>query len=190
MYLKRNKELRILKLYLGDYNKQFYLREIHTLTKIPLKTTQTAIKNLEKANIIKSKIRGKNKYFKLNLDNINTKYYLIQAEIQKTFSFIEKYPLIKTFLKEIENNSPFIVFGSFAKLQANKYSDMDLMVISEKKLPFHLLPYKIHKQKITERTFQKALMQKETLIEEIKENHIILNNHSFFVNLMWKYYHE
>ncbi len=45
MYQKRNKELRILDLYLEDYNKEFYLREISRLTKIPLKKTQNLMLN-------------------------------------------------------------------------------------------------------------------------------------------------
>lgn len=133
MYQKRNKELRILDLYLEDYNKEFYLREISRLTKIPLKTTQNLMLNFEKIRVIKSFVRGKNKYFKLNLDNIQTKFYLLKAEIYKTNLFTIKYPLIKTFLKEIKVNIPIIIFGSFADFKASKNSDLDILIISEKK---------------------------------------------------------
>mgnify|MGYP001614022217 CR=1 FL=1 len=30
--------------------------------------------------------------------------------------------------------------------------------------------------------------EKETIIKEIEENHIILNNHSSYINIMWEYY--
>lgn len=190
MYQKRNKELEVIALYSGDYKSRFYLRQISQLTKIPLKTVQNILSLLEKNKILKSKIEGKNKYFSLNLDNIKTKSYLLQTEIYKTDVFLEKYPEFKTFLKSMKTTSPLIVFGSFAKFKADKNSDLDIMIISKKeqKLAFHLLPYKIHKINISENSFTKSLNQGEPLIKEIMENHVILNNHSFYVNIMWGYY--
>ncbi|MEK6892245.1 MAG: nucleotidyltransferase domain-containing protein [Nanoarchaeota archaeon] len=190
MYQKRNEDLDILRLFLGGYNRQFYLREISRLTGIPLKTTQTKILHLEEGNILKSTISGKNKYFRLNLDNIQTKFCLLQAEINKTQSFIEKYPLFKIFINEIKTNTPLIVFGSFAKFKAGKDSDLDLLIISKEKqkLPFHLLAYKIHKIELSESDFLQSMEKQENLIKEIEENHIILNDHSSYVNAMWNYY--
>ena len=180
----------IVALFLGGYRKQFYLREISKLAKIPLKTTQILLAHLEKDKILKSMVSGKNKYFKLNLDDIQTKFYLLQSELHKTAIFIEKYPLFKTFMKEIKTSVPIIIFGSFAKFKADKDSDLDLLIISseKQKLPFHLLAYKVHEINLEEYAFTKALEKQEALIKEIQENHIILNNHSFFVNSMWDYY--
>jgi len=190
MYLNRNNELEIISLFRHNYKVRFYLREISKLSKLPLKTCQNTLTKLEKAKILKSKIEGKNKYFLLNLENIKTKSYLQQAEIYQTDMFIEKYPQFKIFLKELKTTAPIIVFGSFAKFTADKDSDLDLLVISNKelKLPFHLLPFKPHQITMTEKTFLKALNQQEDLIKEIEDNHIILNNHSFYVNIVWGYY--
>ncbi|HLD57211.1 MAG TPA: nucleotidyltransferase domain-containing protein [archaeon] len=190
MYLKRNRELEIITLYTGNYNAMFYLRQISKLTKIPLKTCQNALANLEKERILKGKIEGKNKYFSLNLDNIQTKSYLLKAEIQKTEGLLEKYSEFKTFLKSVNTNTLIIIFGSFAKLNADKNSDLDLFIVSEKEqsLPFHLLPYEIHQNSLKEESFKKALIGKEPLIKEIEENHIVLNNPSNYVNIIWEYY--
>jgi len=190
MYQKRNKELEIIALYGDNYKSEFYLRQISKLAKLPLKTAQNVLFNLEKNKVLKSKIDGKNKYFSLNLDNIQTKSYLLQSEIYKTDLFLENYPQFKTFLKSLNTNVPIIVFGSFAKFKADKESDLDLFVISEKgqKLPFHLIPYKVHQVNLSEDSFVKALIEKEALLKEIEENHIILNNHSFYINAMWDYY--
>ena len=190
MYLKRNKVLYILGLYLGNYQNQFYLREISKLTKLPLKTTQNLIYHLEKERILKSAISGKNKYFRLNLENIQTKLYLLHAEIYRTSLFIEKYTPFKTFIKDIKTNEPLIVFGSFAKFKANGDSDLDLLIITKEKtaLPFHLLAYKVHKMELSKNNFIKSLEKQEALIKEIEENHIILNNHSFYINTMWEHY--
>jgi len=190
MYLKRNKELSVLSLYLRDYRRQFYLREISKFTKVALKTTQNITASLEKSNILRSKTNGKNKYFKLNLENINTKFYLLQAEIHRTLLFLEKYPLFKTFMKELKTNTIIVVFGSFAKFTADKNSDVDMLIISkeEQELPMHLLPYKVHDIKLTEESFKKSIESQEALIKEAEENHIIINNHSLYVNSMWDFY--
>lgn len=190
MYQNRSNELEVIALFRSNYKARFYLREISKLSKLPLKTCQNALANLEKAKILKGKIEGKNKYFSLNLENIKTKLYLQQAEIYQTDLFIEKYPQIKMFLKSLKTTVPIIVFGSFARFAADKNSDLDLLVISEKevKLPFHLLPFKPHEISMREKTFLKAINQQENLVKEIGENHIILNNHSFYVNIIWGYY--
>jgi len=190
MYQNRNNELEVISLFRHNYKARFYLREISKISKLPLKTCQNTLTKLEKSKILKSKIEGKNKYFLLNLENIKTKSYLQQAEIYQTDIFIEKYPAFKMFLKSLKITAPIIVFGSFAKFTADKNSDLDILVISDKelKLPFHLLPFKPHQIIMTEKTFLKALNQQENLIKEIEDNHIILNNHSFYVNVMWEYY--
>ena len=190
MYQKRNKWLEVIALYTGNYKAEFYLRQIAKLAKLPVKTCQNILSQLEKDKILKGKVEGKNKYFSLNLDNIQTKSYLLQAEIHKTDMFLENYPQIKTFLKSFNTNIPIIVFGSFAKLKANRNSDMDLFIVSEKgqELPFHLLPYKVHQVNLSESSFMKSLKEQEIIIKEIEENHVILNNHSFYVNIMWGYY--
>ena len=190
MYQNRNNEIKVISLYRGNYKERFYLRQISKLLKLPLKTCQNVLASLEKTKILKSKIEGKNKYFSLNIENIKTKSYLLQAEIYQTDLFIEKYPQFKMFLKAIKTTVPLIVFGSFAKFIANKDSDLDLLVVSHKelKLPFHLLPFKPHQINMSEKTFLKALNKQEDLIKEIEENHVILNNHSFYLSTMWDYY--
>jgi predicted nucleotidyltransferase/predicted transcriptional regulator len=190
MYQKRNKEMAIISLYTGDYNARFYLREIAKLANLPLKTCQDVLVNLEKEKILKSKTEGKNKYFSLNLDNINVKSELVKAEIYKTELLLEKYSEFKTFLKAIDTNFIIILFGSFAKLKADKNSDVDLFIVTNKKekLPYHLLPHKIHENVLKEESFRKSLTEKEPLIKEIESNHIILNNHSSYVNIFWGHY--
>lgn len=190
MYLKRNNEPNVIALYSSNYKSEFYLRQISKLTKLPLKTCQNVLARLEKERILKSQVEGKNKYFTLNLDNIQTKSHILKAEIYKTDNFLEKYPQFNIFLKSFNTTVPIIIFGSFAKLKADKDSDLDILSLSkeEQKLPYHLLPYKIHQNNLSEDSFKKALMEKETLIQEIMENHIILNNSSSYVNLVWEYY--
>ena|SRR3989344_2016762 len=187
MYQKRNNLLNILILYTGHYKSRFYLREISRRSKLPLKTAQGALSYLEKLKILNSIRSGKNKYFELNLENIETKLHLLQAEIHKTLLFLEKYPHFKLFLKELKGPAAILIFGSFAKFKTEPDSDIDLLIISEKKpeLPSHLLPNTLHEIHLSEKEFRKGIRTGETLIKEIEENHVILNNHSYFVNAMW-----
>ena len=190
MYHNRNNELGVISLFRREYKARFYLREISKLSKLPLKTCQNVLASLEESKILKSKVEGKNKYFSLNLENIKTKSYLLQSEIHQTDLFMEKYSQFKTFLKYFDTTVPIIVFGSFARFTADKNSDLDLLVISKKEinLPFHLLPFKPHRINMSEKIFLKALEEQADLIKEIEENHIILNNHSFYINMMWGQY--
>jgi uncharacterized protein len=190
MYQNRNKDLEVLALFMKGYSKQYYLREIAKLAKIPLKTTQNLVNLLTQNNILKSHVSGKNKYFGLNLDNVETKLCLLKAEAQRTISFMNKYSLFKTFLKEIKADELLIVFGSFARFNAHRDSDLDLLMITnvKLKLPLHLLPYKAHKIELSKKAFKESVKKNEPLIKEIEENHIILNNHSSYLNVMWDYY--
>ncbi len=190
MYQKTYNE-QILCLYCENYSKELYLREISKLAAIPLNTTQRTLEQLEKNKILKAETSGKNKYFSLNLDNIETKQALLQAEIYKTNNFLQKYSFFKTFLKDFkEISATIIIFGSFAKQKENRESDIDILIISNKRIQLatHLLPNKLHKIQLSEQKFTKALSQGETFIKKVEENHIILNNHSFFVNTMWENY--
>ena len=182
--------MKVIALYSGDYKSELYLRQISRLAKIPLKTCQNILTHLEKERVLRGKIEGKNKYFSLNLDNILTKFYLLKAEIDKTSAFLENYPEFKIFLKSLTTNSLVILFGSFARLKADKHSDVDLFIVSEKEqdLPFHLLSYKIHRNRLSEESFRKAIRESETLTQEIEKNHIILNNPSSYVNIIWEHY--
>ena len=161
------------------------------ISKISLRNVQVILDRLVKEKIIKSQFVGKNKYFYLNLDNVETKYLILKSEIYKTITFIKKYPQFTTFLKEVKDiESCIIVFGSFAQFLADKDSDLDLLIISDKKinLPSYLIPNKIHEINLSKVGFIESVEKEEIFIKKIKENHIILNNHSFFVNVLWRKY--
>ncbi len=191
MYHNQYNDLNVIKLYLENFAKKLYLREISRLSKIPLRNIQVTLSKLEEDSIIKSEFKGKNKYFCLNLDNIRIKYLILKAEIHKTITFLNRYPQFTAFLKEIKDiEACIIIFGSFAQFSANKDSDLDLLIISNEKidLPHYLIPNKIHEIKLTKKDFIEAVEEDEIFIKKIKENHIILNNHSFFINIIWRRY--
>ena len=102
-------------------------------------------------------------------------------------TFLEKYPTFRMFANELDSNAAVIIFGSYARFSADKSSDADIITISKKKmkLPSHLLPPQIHHIYMDEPSFLKSFQKKEKLMSEIMKNHIILNNHSYYVNVLW-----
>ncbi len=188
MYQKVNKELEILDLYLGGYRDRFYLREIKKLSDLSLGTTQNVLSRLEDEDILRSEKEGKNKYYRLNFENIQTKFSLLRAEVYRTQKFLENYPRLKIFVSSLKSNAPVVVFGSFAKMSADEGSDLDLLVVSEEEMPFHLVPQEVHEVRLSEDSFIEGLEKDEDLLKETEENHVLLNNHSFYVNTMWRYY--
>lgn len=189
--------LKILALYNDNYIKSLHLREIARKTKADVNTIQQQLKKLEKINILSSTIKGKNKEYVLNLDNMITKYYLIMAEIFAAVIYLQKNFLIKKVMAEIENkiDNPLILFGSFAKGGYTKESDIDLFIISEKQIErdvifktSSLVGREINIKSTSESKFLSGLKNKDPLINEIVSNHIVLKGADKFCNIMWKHY--
>ena len=187
MYQNRYK---ILSLFTGDIKGRFYLRELGLKAGIPTMTAQRLLKAMEKEGVLKSKEEGKNMYFELNLDNPKTKMEMLNAESFKAQEMMEVYKPLKSFVKEIPPEPMVVIFGSFARKAAGKGSDLDILVVCDKEieLPSHLLPYKAHEIKMKWQQFRQALKKAEPLIKEVVKNHVILQRHSDFIEILWGYY--
>ena len=186
--------LKILGLYLDDYKKSLHLREISRETKIDVKAIQLQLKKLEKINVFSSMIRGRNKDYHLNLDNVTTKYYLVMAEIFVSIIYLKRNFLIKKIVEEIENkiHYPLILFGSFAKGTYTKESDVDIFVISDKKIntsiiieATNMVGRKISLKSTSRQQFLGGLQNNDPLIKEIVSNHVILKGADEFSDIMW-----
>jgi predicted nucleotidyltransferase len=188
---------KILSLYLNNYLSQFHVREMAKLMKKSHVTLLPHLKELEKINVLKFKIEGKNKIYFLNTDNSKTKEYLSIAEKIKALKLLEKEIFINKLYTELQNLSgSLIIFGSYANNTQNKESDIDILYIGnlsenqEKTIKnFEKLYNKhIHLVKMDEKTFVKSLNSE--LIQEIIKNHVILYNQDGFINNLWSFYNE
>ena len=189
--------LKILGLYLDDYKKSLHLREISRKTKIDVKAIQLQLKKLEKINVLSSIIRGRNKDYRLNLNNVTTKYYLVMAEIFVSIIYLKKNFMIKKIVEEIENkiHDPLILFGSFAKGTYTKESDVDVFVISDKKIntssiieATNMVGREISLKSANRQQFLEGLRNNDPLIKEVVSNHIILKGAGEFSDIMWCYH--
>ena len=185
----------ILSLYSQNWKAEFYTREIARLTNNKLGTVQLSLAKLKDGKIIVSKLKGKHKYWNLNLKNPLTKYFLEMVEIYKTSKFLVKYTKLFSFLREIAKlniNGLIVIFGSFAKSEATKNSDLDILIIGDKKEKVekikYLLPCKLHCVELTNKNFIDGLNKKDFFVKEILENHIILTSTSKWINILGQYY--
>lgn len=186
--------LKIIGLYLDDYKKSLHLREISRETEIDVKAIQLQLKKLEKINVFSSTIRGRNKDYLLNLNNVTTKYYLVMAEVFVCIIYLKRNFLIKKIVEEIDNkiHDPLILFGSFAKGTHTKESDVDILIISNKKIntssiieATNMVGRKISLKSTSRQQFLYGLRNNDPLIKEIVSNHIILKGADEFSDIMW-----
>ena len=189
--------LKIIGLYTDNYKKSIHLREIARETNVDVKSIQLQLKKLERINVLSSILKGRNKEYTLNLNNIITKYYLIMAESFISIIYLKKHFLIKKILDEIGNkiDDPLILFGSFVKGRYTKESDIDIFVISEKKIDKNmaletsdLVDRDINIKSSNKTQFLNGLRNKDPLINEIVSNHIVLKGIDGFCEIMWRYY--
>lgn len=196
-------ELEIISLYLADYRRKLHLREIARLLEINHRTIALTLQKLEKKNIMNSEIVGKNKLFFLNIQNITTREYLSCSESLQKMRVLDKHFIFKKLLTDIspllETDTPLILFGSYAKGEENKESDIDVLLFrgyKEKELTAKIKKFarqyqkSIQIQEATREHFEAGLREKDPLVIEIENNHIIFNNNQFFIGMLWRYAHE
>ncbi|MEA3343099.1 MAG: nucleotidyltransferase domain-containing protein [archaeon] len=189
--------LKILALYRDNYKISLHLREIARRTKVDVKAVQLQLKRLECANILSCALRGKNKEYYLNLNNVCVKYYMTMAEAFFTVNFIDKNFQIKKVISEIGKKIDGIVllFGSFAKGYATKESDIDIFVITAKKFNKNtidevsmIIGRKISIKSSGKKQFLDGLKNADPLICEVALGHVTLKGVDDFCDIMWDYY--
>ena len=192
MYKKLNiteNHLQVLSLFTKGFNKEYYIREVKKLLNISPRTSQLMLNDLEKKTVLESKIKGKIKTYKLKTSE-NAKEYVILTEIYKRVLFLENNLLIKEIISKIK---PYIdgigiIFGSYAKGIQKKDSDLDIFIIgdyNEKEVNkiSNLYGINLSVKKYTLKIF-KDNVQKDTLIREVLDNHIIFLGTDKFIDLV------
>ena len=147
-----------------------------------LNTNQTTIARkvmeLYEDNIVDFKQEGKNKIVFLR-KTLEAKQYTYHVETQKLLETLKKYPLLRTIIERIKKDdriSLAILFGSYAKGNAKKESDIDIYVdTSERRL-------KEDVEAINSKISVKiGKYDKESLlIKEIERNHVIIKGMETF----------
>lgn len=135
-------------------------------------TVLRKIKILFRENVVDYKEEGKNKVYSIK-KNPEARSYVFMAECYKLTQTLEKYPYLRKVIEKIQKNKNIklaILFGSYAKYEAKKDSDIDIYIETRNK--------KI-KQDL-ERTDSKISIKigiydrKNLLIKEIEKNHVVI----------------
>lgn len=189
--------LKILGLFKNDYKASFHLREIARKIRVDAKAVRVQLDRLEKSNVITSAQKGKNREYSLNLGNYLTFYHLILAEAFASIDYLSRNFEIKKLINETSDNlgDTAILFGSFAKENMTEASDIDIIVVADKKpeeKAFReagsLIDRKISLKFATPEQFSKGLTSGDPLIREVVANHVVLKGIDSLCDIMWRYY--
>lgn len=177
-----------LEIFLEDLHKLVSLSEFETYFNRPHQTIKSHLNEFVKKKVLKEDKRKKFLFYKLNLDNPLTKEYLILCEKERLLDFLSRNTLFSRLyhaLSEYFHDSSILLFGSSTK--AKTYNDIDMLILSEnKELKKALKEFeqiyskKIHLIQTKEKDLTKAL------IKEIRQKHIIFNNHSYFIEVLYR----
>ena len=196
-----NIKLDIISLFRNNYLNQFHIRLMAKLIGKSHVSLLPHLKEFEKDKMLISKEVGKSKVYSLNLNNNQVREFLSFAEKKKSLELLNKEIFIKKIYEEFINldlNGSLILFGSYASKTHTEESDIDLLYLGNlkenegKKIKELGKIYKrdIHLVSMNIKQFREQLSKQGALIKEIINNHIILCNHDFFINEVWRYYYE
>ena len=188
--------LKILGLYSNDYSKPMHVREIARETKADVKTVQLQLRRLEKINVLSSVMKGRNREYRLNIGNLITRHHMVMAETFASIGYLRENFLIKKVVDEIGDRieGVAVLFGSFAKGQATKESDIDIFVIGKKpdadavRRTGDRVGRVISIKTSSRKQFSKGLEDKDPRVSEMVSNHLILKGADEFCDIMWRYY--
>ena len=171
--------IEIINLFLTDYNKKYYLRELAQLLKKPHQTIKPYVNSLVKENILLKNERMNITEYSLNFNNKQIYDYLTIAEKEKLIKRLNEDSIIKILSEKLFpffTNNTFVIFGSTV-IKTQRDSDIDLLVIGNKNIKETIEDFeeiynkKIHKVQVNK--FDKLSL---TIIKEIYKKHLILNN--------------
>ena len=182
-----NKYYEIMKHFLNGYDKEIYGRELVKKVNISQKNVALTLEEMEKEGVLCSILKGKVRYFSLNKSNPLVSKYILLSEIENSIMFFKKYPKVNHVLSQIDKSNKIIcIFGSYAKGNQKKDSDLDLFIIGR----FDEMEIKkigkdynldINIKSGSKSDFISSLKSGGSFINEILENHIIISGYENFV---------
>jgi len=158
----------VLLLLKGESHGRAIAKQLH----IPLSTVQLGLKALAGKNVLESRTEGRNKIYSVKR-NIYARQAVYSAEQYKLTILMGIYPYISPLIEDLIKARPsklIILFGSYARFNIRKDSDIDLFVETTS------IPVKKEVEDINSLLSVKiGIFNKEDLlIKEIIKNHVII----------------
>lgn len=183
----------LVELYLNDYGKRYYLRELASALNKPHQTIKPYAELLVKQEVLNKHKRKNLVEYTLNIKNKKACDFLIIAEKEKLILRLEKEMLFRILYDGLSScfyDVTCIIFGS-GTVRLLKDSDIDLIIIGNKDISKEIKHFeevynkKIHKIQVS--SIEKLDL---SLIKEVYKKHIILNNTELVVNFFNRLYEK
>ena len=160
-------KINTIRIFLEDVNGEFHLREIaRMMKKSPATVKKYLAESVKEGIVLKKKERG----FEIYKANTESNKYKELKKIYNKNKIIES-GLLK-FLVQKFNIPVIIVFGSYARGEDNKNSDIDFFILSEIKTNVTLDKY----EKLLKRRIQVHNFNKKQFNELKKKNPELINS--------------
>jgi len=182
---------KIMRLFYNNKTAKLHLREIARRSKLHEPSTTKFLSSLEQDKILKSEKDGNLKKFSIRKNNVS--YFIFEMfDIEK----LDKLPDIRRksihcYLEALPEKPIFaILFGSTAKETYNESSDVDILIVANKKIDVKmaekeadaLAGIKISSFQIDYRHFLKELRLKEDKVVQsaVNTGYPIINNVAYY----------
>jgi predicted nucleotidyltransferase len=133
-------QLKVLSHFFDNPNEEFYLRELGRLLKISPMTVKRALDDLVNNNLIIRQEKKNQILYHGNMDSQAFKF----AKISYNLAWLEEKDLVEYLLEKVPGISSIVLYGSYAKGENDKHSDLDLLLIcATKKNDFHQIEKKL-----------------------------------------------
>ena len=121
---------KVLRHFFDNPYEEIHLRGLSRKTKVSVYTVKTIIDQLVKENLLTEKREGNMRYLKANIENHFFRYLKIAFSVKK----IMKSGIISHLIENIPAVSSIVLFGSTAVGEDDKKSDLDILVIGQRKV--------------------------------------------------------
>lgn len=195
-------KLKIIALFSKDLDKELTIHQIKNELDRSYHLVYDNVVELIDKGILNKKTTGHSSVCSLNLKNEKVKGMLILNSLDEKESFLNKKPKLKPLFEVLVKNttskieiSVIILFGSYAKGTETRASDIDLLIVSDKKDLNNLIQreigsletmydIKINQIVVTEKVFKDMITNKAELNvgKEALNNHVIIHGAETF----WK----
>jgi len=143
--IKEDKQEKIMKIFFNFPSQRFHIRELSRLTKIPVSTVSRIIKDILKKDLLV--VKRKIPIFELEV-NLNSKEFVNEKK-ESNLSQIKEIGLIDFLISKYNEPEAIVLFGSYSRGEDIEKSDIDILVITSKKISSSLEKYeKLLKRKI------------------------------------------
>lgn len=173
-----NETIEILKLLMRSREERLSIRRISQIREVNYKSAYMALGILEKKKIVNMEKTGNTTICSFN-NNFDEMVFRAESLRREDLFRNKDFLIIHNRLSELKFPFIAVLFGSQAKGNSNKHSDIDILSIggNEKKIraALSLLPEKIHLTTISYESFIRMAKSREfSVVSEALKNNIIL----------------